>query len=354
MQLLAKNEDWKQSQFAELQTYILEQLDQNERARLKLQSPIGVARRLLKRHATTLERRVQALQTDTEAIARIDARLNAYKTSLDKTIDSHLAPVDGALLQLQSRAHRFIDSELSLSNAVSLLNSSGVQERFEKNVVQSAAKDVEKSIDTLSDWLVERSSNEWSSVMDIAKQAAAARVQDGVAPVQGKFEYNRSELLHALSSTTAQALDRFDNDMKADNVGMQFRNAILSTAAVELGAAGIGYLLASSLFDVTLILPSSIALTGLALVPLKRRQLKQDIDKQIDTLRKDISGKLRALTQQRAENTVSEIRQAIVSYETFVQTETVNVSNGIKMIDDMNSQLDSIEEKLRTKFPDEK
>jgi len=27
----------------------------------------------------------------------------------------------------------------------------------------------------------------------------------------------------------------FISDMKADNVGMQFRNAILSTAAVELG-----------------------------------------------------------------------------------------------------------------------
>ena len=101
---------------------------------------------------------IPTIKIKQEAIARIDARLNAYKTSLDKTIDSHLAPVDGALLQLQcmhthqlpvrsclfihgvvvsvARAHRFIDSELSLSNAVSLLNSSGVQERFEKNVVQ--------------------------------------------------------------------------------------------------------------------------------------------------------------------------------------------------------------------------
>jgi Ca2+/Na+ antiporter len=74
--------------------------------------------------------------------------------------------------------------------------------------------------------------------------------------------------------------------VQAGNVGMQFRNAILSTAAVEigmigyesktlctsdnrrcLGAAGFGSLFASSLFDVTLILPSSVALAGLAIVP---------------------------------------------------------------------------------------
>jgi hypothetical protein len=44
---LSENKDWQESRFSELQSYILEQLDQQERARLKLQSPIGVARRLL-------------------------------------------------------------------------------------------------------------------------------------------------------------------------------------------------------------------------------------------------------------------------------------------------------------------
>jgi hypothetical protein len=44
-----------------------------------------------------------------------------------------------------ARAHRFIDTELSLSNAVALLNTAGVQSRFEANVVKVRASNARRA-----------------------------------------------------------------------------------------------------------------------------------------------------------------------------------------------------------------
>lgn len=133
-----------------MQSYILEQLDARERTRLKLLSPIGVAQRILARHAATLERRSSALQSDTvgaaaaaradaqpqAALREIETRLAAHRSAMLRDVKAHLAPVDGALLQLGARSQRFIDKELSLTNAFNLLNANVVQKRFEEVVVQ--------------------------------------------------------------------------------------------------------------------------------------------------------------------------------------------------------------------------
>jgi hypothetical protein len=180
---LATDATWQQSRFGALQQYIVSTLAGRERAQLKLLSPIAVALQLLHRHQVALQRRRTALAADAEAITQIAgvlslwlrvrvltaacaARTAAFRGAMMRDLESHMTPIDGALLQLLGRVHRFIDEELAFSNALALLNASAVQERFEKNVVRGAAADVEKGIALLSDWLLERGAAEWTAIAE--------------------------------------------------------------------------------------------------------------------------------------------------------------------------------------------
>jgi hypothetical protein len=49
----------------------------------------------------------------------------------------------------------------------------------------------------------------------------------------------------------------------------QLRGAVLSTLAVEIGAAGFATLFVASLFDLTLIVPSAVAVAALAIMPYR-------------------------------------------------------------------------------------
>ena len=60
---------------------------------------------------------------------------------LDRDLDTQLAGIDAALLRLDSRAQRFIDTELAFSNIFALLNAAAVRERFEEMVAAPAAKE---------------------------------------------------------------------------------------------------------------------------------------------------------------------------------------------------------------------
>lgn len=341
--LAARAETRAASRFDELQRFILETLDQRERMRIKLLSPIGVARRTVARLKAALEHRRAALATDTAALQRIEERIGAHRRAMERDLRGQLAAIDGALQQLADRAQSFIDAELVLTNALSLLDTKKVQARFEERVGAPAAGDVSAGVDRLSDWLLERIANEWAAIIDIARGATQAR--DGaVAPVQGQFEYNRAALLGKLTESAAAAITDYERMLKTDGVAQQLRNAVLSTVAVELGVAGFASLLATSLVDITLVLPmSAFAVGGLAIVPFKRRQLKAQTAAHVAALRVDMRRALQERCNERIEGNIADILKSLAPYRDFVAHETANIARAATALDESDRELSALE-----------
>lgn len=341
--LAARAETRAASRFDELQRFILETLDQRERMRIKLLSPIGVARRTVARLKAALEHRRAALATDTAALQRIEERIGAHRRAMERDLRGQLAAIDGALQQLADRAQSFIDAELVLTNALSLLDTKKVQARFEERVGAPAAGDVSAGVDRLSDWLLERIANEWAAIIDIARGATQAR--DGaVAPVQGQFEYNRAALLGKLTESAAAAITDYERMIKTDGVAQQLRNAVLSPFAVELGVAGFASLLATSLVDITLVLPmSAFAVGGLAIVPFKRRQLKAQTAAHVAALRVDMRRALQERCNERIEGNIADILKSLAPYRDFVAHETANIARAATALDESDRELSALE-----------
>jgi GTP-binding protein EngB required for normal cell division len=341
--LATKPETRAASRFDELQHFILNTLDQRERMRIKLLSPIGVARRTVARLKEALDYRRTALDADAKALQRIEERIATHRHAMERDLRGQLAAIDGALQQLADRSQSFIDSELVITNAFSLIDTKKVQARFEELVGAPAASDVSAGVDRLSDWLLERIGNEWTSIIDIARIATQAR-EGQVPPIKGQFEYNRAALLGKLTESATASIKDYDRMVKTDGVAQQLRNAVLSTFAVELGVAGFSSLLATSLVDITFVLPmSALAIGGLVIVPFKRRQLKAQTAAHVATLRTDMRRALQERCNERIEGNIADILKSLAPYRDFVLKETANIERARKSLQESDDELRTLE-----------
>jgi len=65
------------------------------------------------------------------------------------------------------------------------------------------------------------------------------------------FDYNRSSLLQSIGQSATTVINSFDKHSEADRLAEEIRTALLSTAAIEVGAIGIGTVLTITLLDLT-------------------------------------------------------------------------------------------------------
>ncbi|MBV9615743.1 MAG: dynamin family protein, partial [Ktedonobacteraceae bacterium] len=75
---------WEKSRFGALEAYLFHTLDEAERVRLKLLSPLGVMQRLLAETRTSVEQRANLLAEDARTVSTIDEQLGLYRDDMEK------------------------------------------------------------------------------------------------------------------------------------------------------------------------------------------------------------------------------------------------------------------------------
>ncbi|MGH9172740.1 MAG: dynamin family protein, partial [Vicinamibacterales bacterium] len=100
--------------FQPLRDYIINTLDEEERIRLKLLNPLGVAERLLGSYGGIVEERLSLLEQDAATIARIEALLTDYETEMRREFATYLTRVENIVHRLNERADRFFDEYIRL------------------------------------------------------------------------------------------------------------------------------------------------------------------------------------------------------------------------------------------------
>jgi hypothetical protein len=86
-------------------------LDEEQRVRLKLLSPLGVARRLAERYLLAVEDRLAALRDDVAAIDNIERQLDLFRRDLTEDFQRHRAEVANILNEFELRGIRFFDRD---------------------------------------------------------------------------------------------------------------------------------------------------------------------------------------------------------------------------------------------------
>jgi small GTP-binding protein len=317
---------WQRSRFESLESYILTTLDAGERVRLKLENPLGVAARLLDRYSRLIDDRQEVLKGDFQTLDIIDEQLQAYETDMRRDFKFQRSHVDNVLYEMAERGDKFFDETLRIGRVFDLLNAEKVRGEFEREVVGDTSRQIERHVNELIDWLVERDYRQWRAVMEYLSRRASQHSDKMVGQVAGEFEFNRQTMLASVGREAQRVVDSYDREAESLALAQEVQKAIIQTAAVEVGALGLGALLVAllhtTMLDITGIVgASAIAALGLYVLPYRRSKVKAELRERITALRDQLDTALERQFEQELAGSIQRIREAISPYTRFVRVE---------------------------------
>ena len=317
---------WQRSQFGPLEQYILDFLDAGERVRLQLSNPIGIAEALIASYQDVIRQRQSLLKGDFQALDAIDQQLAAYQNDMRRDFRYQSDRVDNVLYEMAERGDRFFDENLRITRIVELVNSERLRGEFERRVLADSSRAVEKHIDELIDWLIERDYRQWQAVMEFIERRSLQHTDQMIGHVRGEFDFNRQNLLKSIGRSAQEVVDSYDREAEALKLAKDVQRAILQTAAVEAGAIGLGAILVvilnTTFLDVTGVLgASALAALGLYVLPYRRQKVKAQLRARIGDLRRRLDTAISQQFDSELAGSVQRIREAVAPYTRFVRVE---------------------------------
>ncbi len=339
---------WEASRFEAVERYILETLDEGERVRLKLMTPIGVAQRITDKYLTVVEDRLGALQQDVGTLENIDRQMELFREDMNEDFRYHLTELDNVLNEFELRGQRFFDDTLRINNIWELRDSDRLRERFEFEVIGDLPKQVDARLHGMIDWIVEKNLRLWQSTMDyLQRNRVTERRHDLIGDIGGSFEYNRSALINSVAAEAQRVVQTYDRDYETEKLVDDVRSSLVAVGLVELGAVGVGGLIAAAgaslAVDFTGIAAAGIiAVGGLFLIPAKRRQLKSQFHDKVQTMREQLPQTMRRQFESESEQMIARIRESVAPYTRFVRSQRELLLQAQKEFSDVDVELGRI------------
>ena len=323
----ARQESWTASGFDPIERYITDTLDEEERIRLKLLNPLGVAGSLVAKYGSAVADRLKLLDEDHQTIENIDKQIDLYRADLQRDFEFHLSAIENLLNEMELRGMAFFDDTVRIGRMFDLMKADRIREEFEERVIGDTPAEIEQRVQAIIDWLVERQLRLWQSVNDYLNRRRIAQHRDQLLGEVGtSFEYNRAALLESVGRTARKVVDSYDRDAEAQELGRSVQSAMTATAVVGAGAVGLGGVLLAVLTtaaaDFTGILAASaVAAMGLYIIPAKRRQAKAEFHSKISELRDQLARTVNRQVNSELDQSANRIREAVGPYTRFVRAQ---------------------------------
>ncbi len=334
-----------------LELYLRQVLDRNERVRLKLENPVGVAQNVMTRAETVVDARLGLITDDITTLADITRQLDVYSHDMQREFGLRLSDIDTVLHGLELRGIDFFDERLRLNRLPSLFDKEKLQNEFEKVVVGSAPAEIEQKVEALIDWLVASDLNQWQAVVAHVNRRQSVHADRVVGEVGTRFDYDRSALLESLGRASKESLASYDRALEARQMAESVQKAVTGTALAEAGALGLGATVAlmasSTAVDITgLAAAGLLAVVGLFILPVRRRRAKADLRAKIGALRLNIMSGLTRQFDAEAAKSLVRIRETIGPYDRFVRAEQTLLQGQKARLAGLSGQLRDLKDSI--------
>jgi small GTP-binding protein len=324
---LGEPELWALSRFEALESYIHDTLDESGRLRLKLLNPLGVGSHLVQGNLATVGSRLELLQDDFNLLNDVEAQLKVYQEDMQRDFALRTADMENVLYEMEQRGDAYFEETFRLARIFDLLSKDRIQREFEVQVIADAPAQVEKRTGQMIDWLVDSDLRQWRAVTE--HLANRRRVHQerivGGATSEG-FHYDRERLVDNVGREAQRVVDTYDRAAEASGIAEGARQAVAASAAIEVGALGMGALitaLATTMAaDVTgILLASLVAVLGLFVIPARRRSAKKEMSTKVASLRERLVGALKIQFDGELSRSLAHINETIAPYTRFVRAE---------------------------------
>lgn len=317
---------WRASQFEALEQYTRITLNNDERMRLKLQNPLGVGARFIDHYATVIAQRQHLLRDDFETLDTVEEQFAAYERDMRRDFAYQSSRVENVLYEMVERGDKYFDDVLRLTRIVELVNGEKLRGEFEREVVGDTSHQIERHVNELIDWMIDKDYRQWRQVMDYLRRRAEQHADRLVGKVESEFEINRKRLLATIGHNAQRVAESYDRETESLKIAQEVQRAVYQTAAVQVGAIGLGAVLVAILqgvwLDVTGILgASAVAALGLYVLPNKRHQVKAELRRQAAELREQLNVALSRQFETELQESKERLQEAIAPYTRFVRVE---------------------------------
>jgi small GTP-binding protein len=348
----------ERNEYPALERYVLETLREKERVRLKLLTPLGVLRHLLKGNIASLERRLEVVVEDARVLRSIHDQLDAYSAEMRNDSERYLIEVKNVLYELERRGRAWFERTIRIGNANFLRNKDAVENRFRSEVVMDAPGAIEAVVHRMVDWTVQRNLRLWSSVFaELDSHTARLRESGALAPHgSSEFQYNREELFARLREPIERRLSEFDTEKEAREITESVKAAVAQAFGVNVLAIGLGALFLTAFttaaLDVTGILTATIfAIAGWLIVPARRRHLINEFETKITKLNEDLAVLIKGKFEEQLKRYETQLLEVIAPYERFLETERARLDAGLRELRDADAEVTTLEKKVEQAFP---
>jgi small GTP-binding protein len=322
-----QSDRWTESGFGEVEDYLLNTLDQEERVRLKLLNPLNVGLRLASRYKEAAFERLKLLAQDVEALQNIDQQMSVFHQEMLRDFEPRLGRLDVLLGDMERRGSRFFEETIRIGRIKSLMDSEGVKRAFEREVIADTPAQIEDEVGRVIDWIVERNHKLWQDINSYIDRRQLSKHREGmIGEVGPSFGYNRQALLDSIGRVSREVVGSYNREAESRTIANDIQGAFASTALAEAGAIGLGTIVVTvvtgAAADLTgILLAAALAVGGFYILPRKRRQAKRDLQQRIAQLRTQLKDALTRQVHLELEQSTARINEAIAPYRRFVQSQ---------------------------------
>jgi small GTP-binding protein len=336
------------SGFEELERYVRDLLDEEGRVRLKLESPLGVVEELVRRYGLAVGERMSLLEDDFKMSENVESQLQLYKEDMKRDFEARMSEIENIILTMNERGDEWFEENIRLANVRELVQRTKVQERFQREVVADTEKLIDERVEELIDWMVDRNLKQWRAIVEYVNRRRQAQYDEHViGEVGDNFEYNRSQLLQSVGKNATDVVQRYDREYESQQLALSLQGAVAQTAAVEVGALGLGAaavaVATTAAADVTGITAALvIAGFGLFILPNRRRKARAEFREKTEALRERLGEVVRRQFETELNRSVERMREAIAPYTRFVRTEHARMTEARSNLAEITAETEAL------------
>jgi small GTP-binding protein len=309
-----------------LEASITTTLTGGERLKLKLQNPLGVARRIAENYEGVVTGRLALLSDDRRTLEEVDRQLGQYERDMRREFSSYLDRIKTVLLEVERRGDLFFDDLVRLRHILELVNRERVQDAFEARVIRGADKDIDKAVSEMVDWFIHKNLHIWEDVMRFVQERHKAGKERVIGDIGGRFQYDRETLLRNVSESAESVMTTYDSEDEGRRLAMNLQSGVVQTGLIQASGIGLGALMvaliSSAALDVTGILAGlTLVGVGFFVLPQRRAAAKRQLHQQMQSLRDKLSGNLGKQFDGELHRALGKLSSAISPYTRFVRSE---------------------------------
>ncbi|RLN30223.1 hypothetical protein C2845_PM05G24250 [Panicum miliaceum] len=355
MEAMFSDPIWRTSKFYELENYLLSFLDSStengkERVRLKLETPIGIADRLLISCQRLVKLEYEKAVDDLTSIKDLVSGANNYAAKLEADSNSWEKQISSLIERAKGRAVTLMESILQLSNidlifTYTVKGKTGSSPRatsfVQNDILTPAFDDAVNILGEYSTWLSSSNTREANLYLECFHERWAALVAQ-----EERVLLDPNGLINEGDKLTVKALDGFNSSSTAKVFEEEIREVAFGTFG-GLGVAGLSASLLTSVLSTTLedLLALALCSAGgffvLSSFPGRRKQAIEKVNKAADELARKVDEAIQKDISQSANNLVRFVEVISKPYQEACQ-QKVDWLQGVQV------ELSSVERELQT------